>query len=333
MKKILWSVPLLAQVLNNLIKPKSLKSQRSESNQAMQCLDIGVEAAGFLNSNPEEHYAKFLNFLYGGEVEDDLFLGLQPISSMKDPEWVPTHELLLRGVGASTHAAPFGVFNLWMPQEERDFILMEIKIATELNLHCWGAISLNCSTAALSNSFAEQVDSQFVNGIIEITDWNEETNQAIERMPNVSIWLDDFPESKWESIENIIGENRNVSGVKISYRDSCIVMGILVPYKTEGVANTAMAKFLSTVSVEERERMKNSFKSLIDYMRYLRVVKLVMEVSCTLDDFYNKGYLKEGDFTDFLFCQGQKDHAMVRRISCDYSAYRGDHSRQESRFP
>ena len=58
----------------------------------MQCFEIGVEAAGLINTDPAVHYAKFQNFIRGEEPRDDLFLGVQPVHIMANPEVIHSHE-------------------------------------------------------------------------------------------------------------------------------------------------------------------------------------------------------------------------------------------------
>ena len=112
-----------------------------------------------INANLDDHYAKFLYFLHGDKTEDDLFLGLQPIYNMTNSDVVNHHEMLLRGVGASTHSAPYGVFLKWTPEQEREFIRMEIKVAREAGKVTGSKISMNCSQAALSPEFVMELNS------------------------------------------------------------------------------------------------------------------------------------------------------------------------------
>ena len=290
--------------------------------ECMQCLPIGSEAAGVINASPGDHYAKFLCFLHGDKTEDDLFLGLHPIYNMANSNVISHHEMLLRGVGASTHSAPYGVFRKWTPAQEREFIRMEIKVAREAGKVTGTKISMNCSLAALSPEFAMELDSELGDIILEITSWDKTLQEKLAMMPNVSIWLDDLPVEAWSQVPVILEECKNVSGIKIGYKDSCVVMRILTPWKTDGVPNDGMAQTLKNISSEDTDSAAVEFGNLVSFLADLSSVNLVMEISCTLADLVDLGYLEPECPKDFMLCQGMKHHAMVRKIVCDYSRYK-----------
>ena len=73
----------------------------------MQCFEIGVEAAGLINTDPTVHYAKFQIFIRGEEPGDDLWIGLMPIHIMANPEVIHSYSLLFRAIGAITPATPY----------------------------------------------------------------------------------------------------------------------------------------------------------------------------------------------------------------------------------
>ena len=92
--------------------------------------------------------------------------------------------------------------------------------------------------------------------------------------------------------------------------------------KVQGETNHGMTKKLSTIDGDRKAIIQKDFGILVNVLVNRPSIHLVMEVSCNLDDFHAFGYLKPGHRTDFLMCQGMKDHAMVRRIVCDYKSYR-----------
>ena len=120
----------------------------------------------------------------------------------------------------------------------------------------------------------------------------------------------------------ILEECKNVSGIKIGYKDSCVVMRILTPWKTDGVPNDGMAQTLKNISSEDTDSAAVEFGNLVSFLADLSSVNLVMEISCTLADLVDLGYLQPECPKDFMLCQGMKHHAMVRKIVCDYSRYK-----------
>jgi hypothetical protein len=288
----------------------------------MQCFEIGVEAAGLINTDPAVHYAKFQNFIRGEEPGDGLFLALHPVHIMADPEVIHTHEMLLRGVGSSTHAAPYGVFDNWTIMDEHQFIRMEMKVAHEAQQLVSSKISLNCSPSALSDPFTSELNANMGRLVLEITGWDDTMKAKLAAMPDVEVWLDDVPPDDWKHIPSILSDCKNVTCIKIGYMDSCIVMGKITPTKIEGEPNHGMAKTLQGIGGERKASIQKQFGILINYLAKRSSVQVVMEVSCDIHDFLDLGYLKPEDRTDFIMCQGLKHHAMVRRIACDYKSYR-----------
>ena len=294
----------------------------------MQCFEIGVDAAGIIETDPAVHYAKFQNFIHGEEPGDELFLGLQPVHSMDNPEVIPIHEMLLRGIGASTHAARPGVFmgdggsRKWTITEEQEFIRMEMKVAHEAQQLVDSNISMNCSPPALSHPFTSELNANMGRLVLEITGWDDTMKAKLAAMPDVEVWLDDVTPENWKHIPSILRDSKNVACIKIGYLDSCIVMGQITPTKIEGEPNHGMAKKLHSIGGERKAYMHKQFGILMNYLAKSSSVHIVMETSCHIHDFLDLGYLKPGDRTDFIMCQGMKHHAMVRRIACDYKSYR-----------
>ena len=288
----------------------------------MQCFEIGVEAAELINTDPAVHYAKFQNFIRGEEPGVDLFLGLQPVHIMANPEVIHSYEMLLRGIGSSTHAAPYGVFMNWTIMEEQTFIRMEMKVAHEAQQLVGPKISMNCSPLALSHPFTSELNANMGRLVLEITGWDDTMKAKLAAMPDVEVWLDDVPPDDWKHIPSILSDSRNVTCIKIGYMDSCIVMGKITPTKIEGEPNHGMAKTLQGIGAERKASIQEQFGTLINYLAKRSGVHIVMEVSCDLHDFIDLGYLKPEDRTDFIMCQGMKHHAMLRRIACDYKSYR-----------
>ena len=293
----------------------------------MQCFEIGVEAAGLINTDPAVHYAKFQNFIRGEEPGDDLWIGIMPIHIMANPEVIHSHEMLLRGIGSSTHAAPYGVFKKgggWTIIEEQTFIRMEMKVANDAQqlLGSHDPITMNCSPRVLSHEFISVLNANMGGLVLEITQWDDTRKAKLAAMPDVEVWLDDVPPDLWEQLPEILSDSKNVTCIKIGYMDSRIVMGISTPTKIEGEPNHGMAKTLNGIAEERKASIQKQFGILIAYLAKRSSVRIVMEVACDLQDFLDLGYLKSEDRTDFIMCQGMKHHAMVRRIACDYKSYR-----------
>ena len=86
-------------------------------------------------------------------------------------------------------------------------------------------ISMNCSPDALSGAFAAELNANLGSLVLELTGWRDTMNTELASMPNVEVWLDDVPPDTWKHIPTILTNCTNVTCVKISYMDSCIVMG------------------------------------------------------------------------------------------------------------
>jgi hypothetical protein len=297
----------------------------------MRCSDIGIDAEGVVSPHSGEHTMSFQRFIRGQHGENPLWMGIQPIQLLVNREII-CQEMMCRGIGYATHAAPAILWEAGKlgTAEEQTLIMMELDIIKDAQQSDevqdrFTKISINCSLDSLSPAFRTQLNTNMGGHVLEINkltdEWTAIMTAKVAAMPGVEVWLDDVPQSLWLQLQEILPSNRNITCVKIGYRDSCIVMGKTTPMKIPGEINEQMADYLRTIPPTEIQRVRELFGTLIRYLADSSTVRIVMEVACRLEDFILLGYLNHADRNDFIACQGPTHHAMVSRLYCDYQSY------------